>query len=105
MSYWRAFQGYEPLLRAVYEHGPVGVSVAAGTWPLHRIGNWNLWIFRVSKDIYADIQESESVSSLTLAFHRRLLSILRHLYSSGVFDYCDQEALSTSDFTPKQWVH
>ena len=39
---------YEPLLRAVYEHGPVGVSVAAGTW---------------------------------------------HLYSSGVFDYCDQDAV------------
>ena len=58
-----------------------------GTFTALGIGNFNHW-------------ESESVSSL---FHRRLLSILRHLYSSGVFDYCDQEALSTSDFTPKQW--
>lgn len=39
---------YEPLLRAVYERGPVGVSVAARTW---------------------------------------------HLYSTGVFDYCDQDAV------------
>ncbi|CAK9105347.1 unnamed protein product [Durusdinium trenchii] len=39
---------YEPLLRAVYERGPVGVSVAARSW---------------------------------------------HLYSAGVFDYCDQDAV------------
>jgi len=28
----RCAEGYEPLLRAVYERGPVGVSVAARTW-------------------------------------------------------------------------
>ncbi len=39
-------------------------------------------------------EKSKSFWSLSV-FHRRLLSILRHLYSSGVFDYCNQEALST----------
>ena len=30
----RRVWGYEPLLRALYERGPVGVSVAAGSWQL-----------------------------------------------------------------------
>ena len=53
-----AFQGYEPLLRAVYERGPVGVSVAARTWQLGtRFGvDGHGWSWSTLRTVNQDVQ-------------------------------------------------